>query len=73
MLWQTTQQIDVNLEYYVHEYYSVERFQNAYRRLIEQLLEKSYWPEVDLPFVVAAPLCSKRCRKAKEVEDQKLP
>jgi zinc finger SWIM domain-containing protein 3 len=52
----TAQQIDVNLEDYVHEYYSVERFQNAYKRLIEPLPDKSYWPEVDLPYVVAAPL-----------------
>jgi hypothetical protein len=52
----TAQQIDVNLEDYVHEYYSVERFQNAYKRMIEPLPDKSHWPEVDLPFVVAAPL-----------------
>ena len=47
---------EVNLEDYVHEYYSVERFQNAYKRLIEPLPDKSYWPHVDLPFEVAAPL-----------------
>jgi hypothetical protein len=47
---------DVNLEDYVHEYYSVERFQKAYKRLIEPLPDKSYWPHVELPFVIAAPL-----------------
>lgn len=53
----TAQQIrNVQLEDYVHEYFSVERFQNAYKRLIEPLPDKSYWPHVDLPFVVAAPL-----------------
>ncbi|CAN6244322.1 unnamed protein product, partial [Urochloa humidicola] len=47
---------DVNLEDYVHEYYSVERFQNAYKRMIEPLPDKSFWPHVHLPFKVAAPL-----------------
>jgi len=52
----TAQERDVNLEDYVHDYYSVERFQNAYKRLIEPLPDKSHWPHVELPFVVAAPL-----------------
>jgi hypothetical protein len=40
----------------VHEYYSVERFRKAYSRLIEPLPDRTQWPEVDLPFVVGAPL-----------------
>jgi zinc finger SWIM domain-containing protein 3 len=38
----TTQQIDVNQEDYVHEYYFVERFHNAYKRMIEPLPDKSH-------------------------------
>lgn len=40
----------------MHEYYSVERFRKAYSRLIEPLPDRTQWPEVDLPFVVGAPL-----------------
>jgi hypothetical protein len=40
----------------VHEYYSVERFKAAYKRLIEPLPNRSQWPDVDLPFGIKAPL-----------------
>lgn len=46
----------MKLEEYVHDYYSVDRFQKAYSRLIEPLPDKSQWPDVELPFVVGAPL-----------------
>ena len=35
------QSIDVRMEDFVHDYYSVERFKNAYKRLIEPLLDKT--------------------------------
>jgi hypothetical protein len=35
------QAIDVRMEDFVHEYYSVERFKNAYKRLIEPLPDKT--------------------------------
>jgi len=47
------------MEDFVHEYYSVERFQAAYKRLIEPLPDRSQWPDVDLPFVLKAPLDKK--------------
>jgi hypothetical protein len=40
----------------VHDYYSVNRFRAAYGREIEPLLDKTQWPQVELPFVVGAPL-----------------
>nr|AGR45850.1 mutator-like transposase [Zea mays] len=53
----TAQQVvDVNLEDFVHEYYSIDRFRKAYSRLIEPLPDRTQWPKVNLPFVVAAPL-----------------
>jgi len=53
------QSVDVDLEDFVHDYYSVEKFRNAYKRLIEPLPDKSQWPHVELPFRVQAP-CDKK-------------
>jgi hypothetical protein len=52
----TQESVDVELEDFVHEYYSVQRFKNAYKRIIEPLPDRSQWPHVDLPYVVGAPL-----------------
>jgi hypothetical protein len=46
----------VDLEQFVHEYYSVNRFRAAYSREIEQMTDKTQWPQVDLSFLVGAPL-----------------
>jgi hypothetical protein len=51
-----TRQRGVDLEQFVHDYYSVNRFRAAYGREIEPLLDKTQWPQVELPFVVGAPL-----------------
>ena len=51
-----TRQRGVDLEQFVHEYYSVNRFRAAYGREIEPLTDKTQWPQVDLPFLVGAPL-----------------
>lgn len=58
MLWLITsvQSTNVHMEDFVHEYYSVERFKAAYKRLIEPLPDRSQWPDADLPFGVRAPL-----------------
>ena len=53
------QSADVKLEDFVHDYYSVQRFKNAYKRLIEPLPDKTQWPKVDIPFPVEAPLDKK--------------
>uniref|UniRef100_A0A8R7JZR5 SWIM-type domain-containing protein n=1 Tax=Triticum urartu TaxID=4572 RepID=A0A8R7JZR5_TRIUA len=54
-----TSQKRVNLEQFVHEYYSVDRFKAAYGREIEPMTDKSQWPPVELPFVVGAPLAKR--------------
>ena len=46
----------VHMEDFVDECYSVERFRNAYKTIIEPLPDRTQWPEVDLPFLVGAPL-----------------
>ncbi|CAA0806649.1 Unknown protein [Striga hermonthica] len=55
----SAQIVNVPMENFVHEYYSVKRFQAAYKRLIEPLPDKSQWPDVELPFGVKAPLDKK--------------
>jgi hypothetical protein len=47
------------LEEFVDEYYYVEKFQNAYKRVVVPLGDKSFWPQVDIGVTVGAPL-SKR-------------
>jgi hypothetical protein len=49
----------VKLEEFVDEYYYVEKFQNAYKRVVVPLGDKSFWPQVDIGVTVGAPL-SKR-------------
>jgi hypothetical protein len=51
-----TRERGVDLEQFVHEYYSVNRFRAAYSREIEQMTDKTQWPQVDLSFLVGAPL-----------------
>jgi len=61
------------MEDFVHEYYSVERFQTAYKRLIKPLPNRSQRPDVDLPFVLKAPLDKKVAGRYKKTQDEKLP
>lgn len=51
--------VDVDLEPFVHEYFSVENFRNAYKRLIEPLPDKTQWPQVQLASRVEGPLDKK--------------
>jgi hypothetical protein len=36
------------LEEFVDDYYSVEKFQNAYKRVVVPLGDKLFWPQVDI-------------------------
>jgi hypothetical protein len=44
------------MEDFVNEHYSIERFINAYKRLIEPLSDKKQWPKVDISSFISAPL-----------------
>jgi hypothetical protein len=46
----------MKLEEFVDEYYFVEKFQAAYKRVVVPLGDKSFWPEVDIRVPVQAPL-----------------
>jgi hypothetical protein len=47
---------DVKLEEFVDEYYSVEKFHNAYKRVVVSHGDKLFWPEVDIGVPIGAPL-----------------
>jgi hypothetical protein len=51
-----TRKRGIDIEQFVHDYYSVNRFRAAYGREIEPMTDKTQWPQVDLPFLVGAPL-----------------
>jgi hypothetical protein len=44
------------MEDFVNEHYSIKRFINAYKRLIEPLSDKKQWPKVDISSFISAPL-----------------
>jgi hypothetical protein len=46
----------VKLEEFVNDYYSVENFQAAYKRVVVLLGDKSFWTGVDIGVPVRAPL-----------------
>lgn len=62
-----TTQKNVDLEQFVHHYFSVEKFQAAYGREIEPLADKSQWPRVRLPFSVCAPLTKKNVGRQRKL------
>jgi len=62
------QTVDVDVEGFVHDYYSVEKIRNVYKRLIEPLLDKTQWPQVPLPFTVGAPLDKKGAGRYRKLQ-----
>jgi hypothetical protein len=50
---------NVRMEDFAHECYSVEMFQNAYKRVVIPLNDKSFWPKVDIGVVVGASLAKR--------------
>ena len=57
----------LDLEQFVHEFYSVDRFRAAYCREIEPMTDKTQWPRVELPFVVGAPLAKGEARRRRKL------
>lgn len=54
LAWITTE-TDADIESFVHEYYSVERFRAAYSGVVPPMPDKSQWPKVDPGFKLLAP------------------
>jgi hypothetical protein len=47
---------DVKIEEFIDDYYLVEKFKNAYKRVVVPLGDKSFWPMVDNGVPILAPL-----------------
>jgi hypothetical protein len=62
----------VSMEDYVHEYYSVSRFQAAYEGVIEPLTDKNQWPQVDTGFVLRAPIPTGKKKGAGRTRKQRM-
>jgi hypothetical protein len=46
----------MGMEQFVDDYFSVEKFKKAYKKRIEQLVDMSFWPRVQIASDVGAPL-----------------
>lgn len=47
---------NLQIEDFVDDYYSLDKFKAAYRGLIQPMPDKSQWPKIDLGFILGAPL-----------------
>jgi hypothetical protein len=48
--------MDVGMENFMDDYFSVEKFKKAYAREVEPIVDRSFWPEVAIAAYVGAPL-----------------
>ena len=62
-----TTQRNIDMERFVHSYFSVDLFQAAYGREIEPLTDKSQWPLVELAFPVSAPLTRRKAGRQRKL------
>lgn len=46
---------DVDMEIFIHEYYSIEKFRAAYGGSIPPMTDKTQWPQVDVGFKLLPP------------------
>ncbi|XP_014751623.2 uncharacterized protein LOC106865635 [Brachypodium distachyon] len=58
---------NVQMEKYLHEYFSVKRFKAAYMGGIELLTDRSQWPNVKLDFVLHAPLPKRSAGRSRKL------
>jgi hypothetical protein len=58
----------MKLEEFVDEYYFVEKFQAAYKRVVVPLGDKSFWPEVDIRVPIQAPLVKRPVGRQWKIE-----
>jgi hypothetical protein len=48
--------MDVGMEYFMDDYFSVEKFKKAYVREVEPIADQSYWSQVPIADYVGAPI-----------------
>jgi hypothetical protein len=61
---------NVKMEEFVHEYYSVEKFQNAYKKVVIPLCDKSFWPKVDIGVPVGAPIAKRHVGQQRKINSR---
>lgn len=54
------------LDKYVHDYYSMKKFQAAYAGVIEPMTDKSQWPTLDLGFKLWPPVLKRSAGRPRE-------
>jgi hypothetical protein len=64
---------DADIESFVHEYYSVERFKAAYSGVVPPMTDKSQWPKVDPGFKLLAPRLKQEAGKRKYTKASQEP
>ncbi|XP_039839785.1 uncharacterized protein LOC120699777 isoform X3 [Panicum virgatum] len=72
LAWITTE-TDADIESFVHDYYSVERFRAAYSGMVPPMPDKSQWPQVDPGFKLLAPLSKQGAGKRKYTKANQEP
>ncbi|KAE8800243.1 hypothetical protein D1007_24232 [Hordeum vulgare] len=56
----------LNMHPYLHDYYSVQRFKDAYATQIPALTDQSQWPEVDFEFFMCPPITGRKAGRPKQ-------
>ncbi|CAN6334415.1 unnamed protein product [Urochloa humidicola] len=72
LAWITTE-TDADIESFVHDYYSVEKFRAAYCGMVPPMPDKSQWPQVDPGFKLLAPLSKQGGGKRKYTKATQEP
>ena len=54
------------IEHYIHDYYSVQHFNNAYKTRVPTMTDKKQWPEVDVGFHLFPPVLKKASGRPRE-------
>lgn len=57
---------EVDMETFIHEYYSVDKFMAAYNGSISSMSNKTQWPQVDVGFKILPPPFERGPGKAKK-------
>jgi hypothetical protein len=55
-----------DIAHYVHDYYSVQTFSNAYQTRVPTMTDKKQWPEVDVGFHLFPPVLKKASGRPRE-------
>ena len=55
-----------NIEYYVHEYYSLPKFKKAYEKYVKPMIDRKQWPKMDPRFKLWPPILKRATGRPRE-------